>query len=498
MFKQQSVYSNGNPQLSRLFDQARQPEKVLCVALDYAKAAHTALICNGRGDMLKAAFVVENSAAGAKALLGEVERCARAQRISLEQVFFGGEDYPSFAENFLRALRRRKFLVVRVNAWEAKQQRHNFQASSDRLDLLGIARCCLNRRGETVRDRAPAYANLRAATRQREELVRARTAASNRLYPHVDRLFPGFLDGSKSGLPAFSRASLELMEEERFSPVQMRQRSLAGLAQWLEKRGVENAREKAAQLKELAKTALPPAESEAPILQSVVAKLVSLYRGLDESIGALDREIAYWLAQTPGALLTSIGGMGVTLAAAWVAELGAPQDWRAVRRTCSYAGVVSKVKQTGGPDRPATVGHAGHRCNKRLKNAVLQAVEKVRQHGPPELLEQFAQLDERGAHTERLMAKRLIRICKCVALGGHIYRPKALLAEGTPKAALAAHAEAAWAKLVPKWKGVADLGLVFAPQHPLGQWRALARELYGLDLKLPRRRGQAAPAPETP
>ena len=80
---------------------------------------------------------VENTAAGTERLLAEVQLCARHQRVALEHVFFGGEDYPSFAENFLRRLRERAFLVVRVNAWEAKQQRSNFQASSDRLDLLG-------------------------------------------------------------------------------------------------------------------------------------------------------------------------------------------------------------------------------------------------------------------------------------------------------------------------------------------------------------------------
>jgi hypothetical protein len=39
-----------------------------------------------------------------------------------------------------------------------------------------------------------------------------------------------------------------------------------------------------------------------PAFVSVPARLVSLDRGLDESISALDREIACWLAQTPGAL----------------------------------------------------------------------------------------------------------------------------------------------------------------------------------------------------
>jgi transposase len=496
MSKKHSVYSNCNPHLSRLFEQVA-PGKLLCVPMDYAKSSHTVLICNGRGDLLKPSFVIPNTAEGAEKLLGEVQRCARQERIALEHVFFAGEDDPSFAENFVRALRQRKFLVVRVNAWEARQQRSNFQASSDRLDLLGIARCCLNRRGETVRERAPAYANLRTAMRQRAELVRARTAASNRLHPYVDRLFPGFLDGAQSGIVPFSRASLDLMEEN-FSPAQLARRQLSALAQWLEDRGVEQAHEKAAQLKDLARKALPPERSAVPILQSIVSKLVSLYRGLDGSISALDREAAYWLAQTPGALLTSINGIGVTLAAGWIAELGAPQEWRAVRRTCSYAGVVSRTKQTGGPERGALVGHAQHRCNKRLKNAVLQTVEKVRQYGSPELLEQFMQLDERGAHTERLMAKRLIRICKCVVLSENIYRPKALLAETTEKQVLADYMAAAWEKILPKWKAVSDLNRVFAPENPLGKWRAMARELYGLELRLPRQRGADKPAPKTP
>jgi hypothetical protein len=44
-----SIYSDGNPQIVQLFQKAGHPAKVMCVALDYAKATHTALICNGQG-----------------------------------------------------------------------------------------------------------------------------------------------------------------------------------------------------------------------------------------------------------------------------------------------------------------------------------------------------------------------------------------------------------------------------------------------------------------
>ena len=479
-----TIYSRCNPQLLKLFEKAGHPAKVLCVALDYAKARHTALVCNGQGDLLKPSFVVDNSAKGVAQLLTEVRACAKPRKIRSEHVFFGGEDYPSYAENFLRRLRQEKFLVVRVNAWEAKQHRSNFQASSDCLDLLGIARCCLNRRGESVRDLPEAYPNLRIATRDRDKLVRMRTAVSNRIHNYVDRLFPGFLSVSKSGLWPFSQASLDLMED-RFSPAQLSRRPRQALTEWLGRRGVTQPQETAKQLKELAKNVLEPAPEQTVMLQQTLAQLAGLYRGLEESIARIDREVAHWLARTPGAWLTSIPGFGITLAAGWTAELGPPSQWRSVRQLCSYSGVVPKTKQTGGPDKEATVGGVQQRCNKRLKNVVLQAVEKIIQYGPEELRRTAAELDARGAHTEFALAKRLVRLGKYLALTGTVYRPKGLMDPDTPKAALAAHYQTVWEKLLPKWRDKADLRDVFAPAHPLGQWRKMVQELYALELRVP-------------
>lgn len=326
-----NIYPDCNPQVRKLFEPAGHPAKVLGVALDYAKAQHAALICNGLGDRLKGALAVDNTAAGAAQLARQVRPCAKQRKIRSEQVFFGGEDYPSFAENFLRPLRQEKFLVVRVNAWEAKQQRSNFAASSDSLDLLGIARCCLNRRGEPVRDLPAAYANLRMATRDRDPRVRDWTAITNRIHSYVDRLFPGFLAAGKSGIAPLSEASLDLMIE-RFSPAELSRRPRKALAQWLGRRGLEEPQKVAAQLKELAKTTLGPAPEQTVLWQRTLSQRVGLYRHLQASVAMLDRELAYWLARTPGALLTSLGGIGVTLAAGWTAELGPPQQWRAVRR----------------------------------------------------------------------------------------------------------------------------------------------------------------------
>lgn len=497
MSNKASIYSDCNPQIIKLFERAGHPAKVLCVALDYAKAQHTVLICNGLGDRLRGTFAVDNTPGGAKQLLAEVRHCAKQRKVRSEQIFFGGEDYPSFAENFLRHLRQAQFLVLRINAWEAKQQRSNFQASTDALDLLGMARCFLNRRGQPVEDLPVAYANLRIATRDRDQLVRSATATSNRIHTYVDRLFPGFLSEAKSGLTPLCAASLDLMSE-RFSPAQIRGRRREALGQWLARRGVSEPHVVAAQLKDLAKGALLPAPEQTVLLQRTLSQLVGIYRGLQGSISAMDRELAYWLARTPGALLTSIGGIGITLAAGWMAELGPPQQWRALRRTCSYAGVVSKTKQTGGPDKEPVSGYVQQRCNKRLKNVVLQAVEKIRQYGPEDLRRTAQELEARGAHTEFGIAKRLVRLAKYLVATGSIYRPKALMDSATPKENLVLYYQQVWDKLVQKWKGKADLKDVFAPERPLGQWRKMARELYALELRLPSQRASHATSASTP
>jgi len=492
-----SIYPDCNPQIAKLFEQAGHPAKVMCVALDYAKGQHTALICNGQGDLLKGAFVVDNTPTGATQLLEQVRQCAKNRKIRSQQVFFGGEDCPYFAENFLRRLRQEDYLVVRVNAWDAKQQRGNLTASNDSLDLLGVARCCLKRHGQLVRDLPEAYANLRIVTRDRDKLVRSATAASNRIHTYVDRLFPSFLSADKSGLTPFCEASLDLMSEQ-FSAAAIRRRSQSSLGQWLARRSVAEPHAVAAQLKNLAKGALVGAPEQTVLLQRSLGHLVGLYRNLQQSIGSLDRELGYWLARTPGALLTSISGIGLTLAGGWMAELGPPAQWRAVRRLSAYAGVVPRSKQTGGPQKAPVTGHVQQRCNKRFKNVVLLAVEKVRQFGPEDLRLQAQKLQAQGSHTNFALAKRLVRLAKYLVHTGTVYRPKALMDPDTPKETLALYYQGAWTKLLLKWKAKTDLKDVFAPQRPLGQWRQMVQELYALELPLPAQRAASQAGASTP
>jgi hypothetical protein len=107
---------------------------------DYAKSKHVALFCDGNGDILRQSFPVDNSAEGVAFLIKQITATARRRKIPKCQIFLGGEDDPSYVANFNAALRLRQYLVLRGNAAEAAENRENQIASTDLLDLLGIAK----------------------------------------------------------------------------------------------------------------------------------------------------------------------------------------------------------------------------------------------------------------------------------------------------------------------------------------------------------------------
>lgn len=253
-----SIYRNQNSLLRAIFDRSGDPRRVLCVALDYAKAKHMALLCDGPGEILRKPFAVENSPAGVAFLIEQIKATASRRKIAKSNIFLGGEDAPSYVANFTEALRIRQYLVLRVNAAEAAENRENYHASTDELDLLGIAKTLLARRatdtarayvtkGGSSAAGSDVYLEMREITRHRRALVRQQTASSNRIHALADQLFPGFLQATKSGLTPFCQASMALMKE-RFSAPEIARRRPQTLSSFLARHGVRQSAEVAAKL----------------------------------------------------------------------------------------------------------------------------------------------------------------------------------------------------------------------------------------------------------
>lgn len=483
--KATSIYRNQNALIRAVFERAGDPRRVLCVALDYAKRKHVALVCDGHGDILKAAFPVGNSVEGIVFLLEQISATARRRRIPKSQIFLGGEDEPAYVANFTAALRDKGYLVVRVNAFEAKECRESMMASTDQIDLLGIAKTLLSRRarctGGSSQDNA-VYHRLRELTRHRRVLVRQQTATANRIHALADQLFPGFLNESKSGLTAFSDASLELMAE-RFSAPEIARRRPAALANLLRRHRIHHPDDTAARLILLAREALPPAPDRVATLQRMLAAAVDLRQCLSRNAGELRREAALALVTTPYVMMTSIPGIGFVLAAGIAGELGDPARLGGTDSLCGYAGIVSRTDQTGGPDSPPVQGHATRRCNRILKDWTVQSAQKIHLYGPPELKDRITRWEANGQHAIFAAARRYLRLLRSLVLNRIPYlRPEGRGRHAAPED-IAAAAQETWSILQRKWRTISGgLDLITDEAHPLGFWRRVLKETHGIHL----------------
>lgn len=437
--KTKSVYRSQNNTLRDIFARAGDPQKILCVAIDYAKRKHLALICDGHGDILKNHFPVDNTPEGVAFLIEQITLTARRRKIPQTQIFLGGEDEPTYVANFTAALRNSGFLVMRVNAHEAKENRESHAASTDALDLIGIAKTLLSRRALPSGDNAPsdpAYYQLRELTRARRALIRQQTATANRIHAIVDQLLPGFLDASKSGLTPFSEASIALMKQ-RFSATEIARRKPTALAKTLRQHRVHHPEQTAEQT----------------------------------------------LLTTPYALLTSIPGIGFVLAAGIAGELGHPDHLRSTDSLCSYAGIVPKTLQTGGPDSPAKQSHTSPRCNRILKDWTVQSAQKIHYYGVPEHKDRITRWNAQGRHGLYAGARHYLRLLRTIVKNRIPYLNPAARTQAASKEQLSAGALETWTILQNKWRTIpGGIDGILDEAHPIGYWRRVLKQTRDIDL----------------
>lgn len=476
------VFKHLNQDICEVFERADHPSKVMFVVLDYAKQTHTAFIIDGEGRELKQIFHVENNARGLAFLNRQIDASKRRFAIPDSQVVIGGEDCGSFSMNFIHALGSMGHLVIGVHAKEAQLQRSTFLASTDKLDLLGIAKMLIDRRGTTRSHATHHEKRLRNVSRHRDAMVWQSTILSNRIHSLVDQLFPGFLDKNKSGLEPFSSASCHLMES-KFSPAHFRRRKIQTLSRDLGKLGVKNPFEKAERLLNYAREVIDPPPELVGSLQTSLSCEIAIYQALRKGIEQVEKELAAYLATTQGAMLTTIRGTGIVLAAGVASEIGPLARQPSRRRLTGYAGIVPRVKQTGGPESAASHGKVSKRCNRKLKNHLVQCGNHMGQHGPEDLFEDHARRVATGQHADFGLAKRYLGIACHLMRYNQVYLPPHLR-KNASRDDLKAYYLAQWPKWRKKWMDKGAMELAFAADNPLGIWRNAIQEIYSIHLPL--------------
>jgi Transposase IS116/IS110/IS902 family len=253
----------------------------------------------------------------------------------------------------------------------------------------------------------------------------------------------------------------------------------------LARHGVRSPDEIAAKLVALASGALPPAPHRLAALQRTLASTADLRECLARNASELRAQAAILLASTPYSMLTSIPGIGFTLAAGMAGELGDPVRLSPVDSLCAFAGIVPHTFQSGGPDQPACQGHTPARCNHILKDWTVQSAQKIHLYGPPELKDRITRWNANGQHGIFAGARRYLRLLRSLVLNQVPYldpRSRSSLASDQDRADAARHA---WLILLSKWRTIPDgIALISKETTPLGFWRHLVMESRSVALPL--------------
>jgi hypothetical protein len=150
----------------------------------------------------------------------------------------------------------------------------------------------------------------------------------------------------------------------------------------------------------------------------------------------------------------------------------------------SYAGIIPRVKQTGGPQGETYTGPVAKRCNRILKNYVVQSASHFGLHCPEDLMLDYKRREAAGQHADFGIARRYLRMAMCLMRTSQTYLPRHLRQPGVKLEERAGYYLTAWPYLREKWQKLGALGAVFAKDRPLGQWRDMVEKLYEIKLTL--------------
>jgi transposase len=381
------------------------PERIMVVPIDFAKNIHEAQLCRATGEyLLKKPLMVYNTLAGLEFLKRKIEGNCKKYGIELDSVIVCGEDPPTFAVNFIHWLEGNGLTFVRVNAKEASEFRKSSRASTNTLDLDGIAQAAILRRGYKPMDYSDVFASLKFTSRARRQLVKQMTVVKNQIHQQIDVLFPGFLSKANTGLQPFNAASLELFENN-FTMKRIARMRPATLVGTFKKHRLKAPEVIAAKVQTLAGTATPPPPELAMIMSESLTAFSKLLRGYESAIKRLEENCAKLLVQTPCFMLLTFPAIKTVTASEIASELGDPDEWHQAKETASYAGIVRRTKTTGDPDKSQSKqgGKLPWNCNHRLKNSIMWVAMHVKdiRHPIRKISTRF-----RGDHRLRTHANR--------------------------------------------------------------------------------------------
>ena len=393
-------------------------DHMLILAIDAAKFTHKATICTFYGDVLVKPFEFDASLTGMDTLKKWIQKVMDP---TIKEIVVGIETTGHYYEDLVRHCHQEGYHVRIINAATTAKERETLLnwSKTDNLDLMTIVQSIINGRGTSNELPSGDVHTLQKLTRARRALVKERTAIQNLIRTYVDHVFREmqgksmWVDGKRKHVKPFSnlfgKAPRFLMRYYPH-PSDILKLGAEGIREVSVKENLKIRDESILILLDFAEQSISQpkkvVEAEAFLL---IQKLEQL-DFLDKQIQVLKRKTEDLFIETEGAVILTVGGIGVSSGAELYAEMCDISDFDHAGQLIKMAGTNPIVKQSGGRN-PSYFGIS--KQGRRTFRDITYQVGKSLAQNNPEMKQRYLALKERGKYSGQAyiaLGNRMIRL----------------------------------------------------------------------------------------
>lgn len=356
--------------------------------IDIAKYKHEAIVIDESGKALLDSISFANSKEGCEKLLTLFERL----NIPREEILIGMEATGHYWLSVHAFLMERGYEIRVINPIQSEAFRKMYirQTKNDSKDSFIIAQIMRFGQFSATNLSEENIIALRQLSRYRFALVDSCSDCKRRIIALLDQVFPEY-DGLFSD--TFGVTSKEVLSKYP-TPEDMLSVTTNKLTKLLEKasRG-RFGREKAEQLKASAAASFGVSFAK-DAFAFQIRQLIEQLEFLENQISELEEQISVLLKQT-GSYITTIPGIGDTLGAVILGEIGDINRFDAPNKLVAFAGLDVKVTQSG--EFMGTRQKISKRGSPYLRRAIWMAASRAA-FCDPVLSEYYQSLRARGKH----------------------------------------------------------------------------------------------------
>ena len=293
------------------------------IGIDIAKFKHFASVVSSDGEVIVKPFPFENSRQGFMKLVEEIE--------NFQDCLIGLESTGHYAENLIYFLYERGYQIGVINPIQTDALRDSNirKTKTDKIDTKLIVQCLMLKKYSLVNSQDINIIKLRRLSRFKLETIQQQTRIKIQLTACLDIVFPELSTFFKGNLHL--KASYALLE--KYSSAKAIAHCRIG----------HYTQDKTLQLKQLAKQSIG---LDNPAIELQIQCLIKQLRLYQKQIKDIDLAITTLMELLNSPILT-IPGVGYTLGAMIISEIGDIKRFSNPSKLLAFAGLDPVVKQSG-------------------------------------------------------------------------------------------------------------------------------------------------------